>query len=565
MRWIVFLSAATVLSCWSADAACPLPSDFKQYVPAKKIKLLKSLPWQNIDEPCLKKAIAQSGNTFHQPLVDQLLTIIETWSEHNGMSISLFYCCTQLIPSDTDLAEEYGRRISSLWEKNNQPFPVAVAQLTEAGAQEQADSLFSAFDRCKSLHPDLLLRWAEIKEVRGHYSSVASLHCRAVSELPRIIDLSRNRLSQIFQHAPRDSVRRVLGLVRRCFFSARGIDTMRLQLWMADWYARIGCDKEEIALLRAFPSTSNKLISRLWDMANREYRSRAYGSAVSAAKKVYEKAPHTALKSQAAGLLRDAYRALNINDSAVVWLERSDLTNDRARTDAAELYHLTGRLVEAERIIKAIRPSFSRDTMEVRQLLFSGDTKEAANRVAKGGRRWNERHYEACKWKIRTLMFHGARNELSEYLDTVFIDPSRDDAEELLGYRYYLKLFSRFPAQQQIWFRMEYDFYTGHPERAMKRLSGQELEEEVRGALLLRILGQLRKQGRTTLMAQVFEEQREISYSPEYRYLWAETLLKMGETSRSRNLLLLLLRDFPATVFAEKARILLSTLTDKNN
>ena len=428
----------------------------------------------------------------------------------------------------------------------------------------EADSLFAVLDRYKALNLEDLLRWAHVRVVLNRYSGSAGLYSRVLGVDPQLIHIVYGQFSQLFENAPAESVTAALGTFQKDVFSRRGIDTLGLQLWLANLCARRGLDSAEMEVLKAVPATSQRLIPRLLDMARERYGRGFYAEAVLPAAVAYDRAGSPGLKTGAAALLYQAYQALRKNDSALVWLGRADLSNESRKTDAAALYQCAGRLSDAKALIVSLPPSFSRDTLELRQFLWNGDSRKAAELAEKGGREWLRRPDETLLWKVRTLLFDGSIEDLAAIFDTVSIAASWRGAKELIDYRFRLQLFNRSKEALSVWAHIEYDLFTGMPERAVRRFSERAVPAELKSALLLRIIRDLLEQGNTQAAGRLLEEQGEKAGSPEYLYRYAEVLLRNGQFDRARELLLRIIREYSGDVFSEKARVLLAKLQHRN-
>ncbi|MBN1127575.1 MAG: hypothetical protein JXA71_01215, partial [Chitinispirillaceae bacterium] len=302
---------------------------------------LKNARRASLDEPCLMLLIdrMKKGSDIH--LVDQLTALVETRSKSNGFSLSLLSKCAELQNLKGDA--QTGKRITALWESRNKPFAAAVSELTATGSQERADSLFVAFDRCITLGADALLWWARIKEIRNDSRGAVGLYCRAMTAEPRVRSMVFSRISQFLETVSADSVRPALGQLQRCIFSLPGTDTTRMQLWLADAYARHGCIGEEIDVLGRYPPFSPGIATRLLDIARKHFRSADYPRAVKAARLVVEQVREVHKMHIAATVLSHSYDALGMTDSALYWLERGDLTSGPGKIEAASLYQRHGQ------------------------------------------------------------------------------------------------------------------------------------------------------------------------------------------------------------------------------
>jgi tetratricopeptide (TPR) repeat protein len=260
-----------------------------------------------------------------------------------------------------------------------------------------------------------------------------------------------------------------------------------------------------------------------------------------------------------------AYQGLRKNDSALLWLGRTDSTSDVRRIDAVSLFQGCGRMKEARDLIDKIVPSFDRDTLTIRQCIFEGNLKGAAEELRKSGSRWTLSPKETLLWKARILLFSGSFDELTSLFDSVSIEPSLNGAKEMLDYRFRLQIFQRSPAALASWSQIECALFTGNPEAAIEKLPAVHLlPADPAIALRLLVIRELLARDNVKGALALFRQPiAEAATSPEYLYLYADAELKSGLIDPAREHLLRIIRDFPDDVFSEKARILLARLEGK--
>ncbi|MBN1130846.1 MAG: hypothetical protein JXA71_17795, partial [Chitinispirillaceae bacterium] len=423
LPWLIVVTACML----TADASCPFVEGAGQQTVPVSSALLRSARQASFDESCLGILLDRMKTKADRQQVDLVVELVETWSESHGFSMRLLSGISRLQAQRGDA--ETGKRIVALWEKRNKSFSAAVSEFSAAGRQGSADSLFRAVDRCMLLGPDALLRWARIKEVRGAFRQSAALHCRAMAGEPRIRSVALHQFSHLLENASRDSVRVALGELRRCIFSLPETDTSRMQQWIADAYARNGCDSEEIGVLTQFSPLSPSLVTRLLDIARIQYRRGNHSLAVIAARHCFDNAAEAHRMQTAAAVLCHAYDALGKADSSLYWVQRSDLSSEKGKIEAVALYQRRGRPADAEKLLHELRPSLARDTLAVRQRLFAGDIEGAGALV--GTAAWNDHPREALLWKTRTLVFTARFDDLGPFFDTLRLDPAWENSKEL--------------------------------------------------------------------------------------------------------------------------------------
>ena len=549
---ILGISLGTV---WS----CPGDSITISTSPAEKTKQIKSLPVEKLDESCFSALLEKLQPATDTATPDLALSIIERWTGRNGFSIPLFRQCAGM--DFVAQRRECGNRLARAWERKNGPVMGVIGRLDAAGERGSEDSLFSAFDQCRSLAGDQLLRWAHLREVVGGYTGAAAVYGKALAADRRFCNTVFMKMYELLENSSGDTIASALAAFRRETVPCQGGDTAGIQTWIAGFYCSHGMDGEALSVLTEVPATMARLAPGIFGIARQRFEGGRYAGAIAPAKTVYEHCDDQQLKTATADILYIAYQRLGDVDSALLWIRRTGMAGERRSVDAAVLYQEAGRLPEAKAIISALHPSLSRDTLAVRQLLWSGDTGGAVRAMSrrKDGQ-WALHPDEWLLWRSRVLLFDGTLGELSALLDSNEVPASWHGAQEVLNDRYLLQLFGQWAEALRVWPEVEYDLFRGKSDEARTRVAGAELRPEPRGALVLRIVNDLLRRGGAAAAEKVFAEQGEPLDLPEYLYCYAETLVAAGKADRAQALLLRIVRDFPGTIFTEKARVLLAKL-----
>ncbi|MBN2188679.1 MAG: hypothetical protein JW699_04435 [Chitinispirillaceae bacterium] len=423
--------------------------------------------------------------------------------------------------------------------------------------------MYRKLDSCNALNAELLIKWVRCRELLGRYAGSVELYCRLMEAEPRFDGVVYGRLHQLFEDAPRDSIGAALAAFERCALGRRGIDTLGARLRLARCYAGFGLDSAELSVLAAASGPPAKTVPKFMEMARERYAGRRYAAAIRAATLAYERGSGR-VKTGAADLLSRSYRSLRRYDSALVWITRSDLSNESRKTDAAALYQHAGRLAEAGELIGTLSRSFGRDTLELRQYLYGGDTRGAREFAQKAFAARPQLPDEAMLWKARTLLFDGAFDGLSALLDTVVTSSSRPVTALILECRLMLKSLRNSDAALAAWSRQEYEVFAGKAGRAAARLSGQEVPSDCRTVLTVRFVKELLARGDTSAAADFFDRQSGNIDAPEYLYLYAEHLLRAAGPEQAGTILLRVIKDYPDDVFSDKSRVLLAKINKKN-
>jgi hypothetical protein len=421
----------------------------------------------------------------------------------------------------------------------------------------EADSLYRVLDRYSALNTEQIYRWVHSRELLGRYAGSVELYCRLLDADSRFGEAVFSRLYQLFENAPPDSTKHSVGAFEKCVLCRSGIDTLGIRFRLANFYAGHGLDSAELNVLTSAAGSPGRLVSRLLDMARERHSGGRYHAAVLPALYVYERTGIAREKTLAAELVYQSYRSLHRDDSALVWITKTDLSKENRKIEATALYQRAGRLPEAKALIGSLSPSFSRDTLTLRQRLYEGDTRSARELAQKARAARPQYPDETLLWSMRTLLFNGDFDDLSALLDTVRPPASWPGAAVLLDCRLMLKRLQNSKEALAVWSHVDYDMFTGKPARALARFSEQRVTPDCRTVLLVRIVKEQLARGDTAAVAPVFREQGGT-------YLYSEHLLRTGIPDTACKVLLRVIRDYPEGVFSEKSRVLLAKIQSKN-
>jgi hypothetical protein len=440
---------------------------------------------------------------------------------------------------------------------------------------DEVDSLYRMLDSCNALNTEQLKKWVHCRELLNRYAGSVELYCRLMAADFRFGDAVYSRLYQLFEDAPHDSIGRALAAFEKCALGMRGIDTLSVRFRLARCYAGYGLDTAEVNVMASASGPPAKIVPRLLEMARERYAGGKYAAAICPALLAYERAGGGRVKTGAADLLYQAYRAVRRYDSALVWITRSDLSNESRKTDAVALYQRAGKLAEAKALIGTLSHSFSRDTLELRQYLYGGDTRGAREFAQQAFAARPQLPDEALLWNVRTLLFDGAFDDLSALLDTARPAASWPGTADILDCRLMLKMLQNSTKALEEWSPIEYDIFTGKTGRVLSRFSEHNMPPDDVTVFLGRIIRQLIAQWDTTAVIPIFMKWEGSVDSPEYLYLYAEHLLRATVSERTsqasqasgseqaREVLLRIIRDYPDNVFSEKSRVLLAKIQSK--
>lgn len=509
-----------------------------------------------LDDSCMS-ALFSSG--YSKQEIDSLERALEARLKYTPFSLKLL---TDLLTKG-ELAGDLDRssRLAGLWEKRNGYHNEVAGKLAESGAYGKADTLFMLFDKAGRLDSYDLLQWAHIQEVLGAVKDACSLYCRICVNNSQLAPVIFNQLTSIVSDASSDTVRQLIDSFCRCYLLSKNADTAMIRNWCADNYGRAGLYDDQIRVIVALDFPHWPSAQKLLDVARERFSKKHYSQTALPANLAYVRLAKPELKSIAAALLYQSYLETGKKDSALYWLEKADLHSDSRKADAAVLYQSTGHLQKSREIIESLSPSVVRDTLLIRQYLFSDDPANALAVVLHRGAVWDRSEREAALWKARTLLYSANKDELTAMFDSINIQPSWDSAEELLRIRYLLQRFGD-ENMFKLWAKIEYDLFIGRTQHAAQLIAGKFADATTGSILALRVAKVFIENGDAKGALSV------LSYydnenSAEYMYYNAESLFLSGDSERSFRTLQKLLLNYPGDIFSSKARILISHVHPK--
>lgn len=441
----------------------------------------------------------------------------------------------------------------------------------DRGALAEADSLLGVADSAGLLSAAEYLRWIEAKAVLSKYEDAARLCCKIDALEPRFGALARGRLMQMIEEQPLAAKRAALASYRRCALSDPFGDTLRIKRWLSSAYASAGLFDQQDSLLveldtRKFPSAMDFL-----EAAAGRFSRGFVSEAIFPAANAYTRLTDPAARSLAATILFQWYRQALMPDSAAYWLSRASLADERFRISAIAFLQSAGMLDRADSLMAALRPSFARDTLMLRRLLYAGDAKAAYARAGSVLRALRapkapEDAAAAAVWKARTALFSDNAADLDGWIDTVSFSPSSPAGEEILSYRYRLTVLASAPAPGAVrdFCVIAYALWRGKPEAAAAaRLSASAYPREVRETLACDIVKAFCNAKRFGDARAAAEAVGLDSAGPELRYYYADACIQQGHLDQGTAMLERLMLAGPDNVFSGRARALLKSLKKK--
>ena len=433
----------------------------------------------------------------------------------------------------------------------------------------EADSLFTAFDLSRTMGNGDLIRWMRIKGTLGQYGEAARLACMATGKDPQYGPMVQYQFGEVIKEAKIDTIRAVLNGYCLCAVGGGCRDTLGFKQWISGTYDRFGLYDEEVDVLVSLDSKNYPSARELLETARQRFSQRLFSFVIRPAKQAFARSATASQMALCALLLYQSYAQTEKNDSAAMWLAGVPLAQEPYKAEAVAFLQRSRYLGKADSLIKTLSPSFMRDTLTIRQMLFSGDLRGAADAAERTFQTWGGDKgdgNEALLWRIRTLIFVGAVGAVPPLLDSIDFTPSMNGAEEVLSDKYAIFMVQGAPAAWKGFGSLRYASWAQRPDIALSALGSPELENCPASVKELLIIdgaktlaaGKLYSEARTVL-----ERTGLAAATAEHRYYYAEALLNTGAPEEARHVLEELLMKYPGDVFSEKARIVLLRLQNK--
>lgn len=511
-----------------------------------------------LKEECLVQEI-KLALIDNSPETDKnLIAVIEKWTDIHGFSASLLnnlYWNTNIRSNRHFLPS-----IFELFMKKNGSVYETVTSLISRGQSRLADSMFVLFNESGMVGPYETLRWIKVKSILGEYGTVASLACRTLSEKNSLIPSALNQLSIVLEEMPLDTADRVIKSFISCWAERPESDTVMLRTWAAQKYDQLGMYEREVQTLTLLETKLSSVTEELIEIARHCFENRNFTSAIFAAREAYKRLQNGDLKNSTASLIYNSFNETGLKDSALLWMSRVKLQSAQEKIRAVSLLQESGQFKRSRECIDSLSPSLSKDTLGLRQFLFTGDKKSADDLAFRSGSFLSKSRQDAAVWQARTLLFSSSEERLKSLLDSIVIDPSWRGAGELVNYRYWLKRLENSDEALAAWMQIEYNCFIGHPEKGCELILNGKIDTESRWRLAIRVSEALLKKNMIAECSKLLENCREGESSAEFLFCKSETLLKLGDFNGARKILQHIIMDFPGDIFSSKARLVLNRI-----
>ncbi len=531
-----------------------------------KQSLLKNPPFKGMERQCfveLLKRLSEDSNK--QNLEDSFILFLREYCKAcNSFSLALLHT----INSSLDL--EYNHNLSvnilKLWEKYNGRVNEYLTKLEQRGLFSKANSLYNEFYILSLLDGYDLLKWAQIKAILNDYSGMAKLFCAVRDYGKHFNSIARSQFVRMLADADSPHIQRqALYIYKSCFLSKSDIDKLSLSLWLSKTYSRFALYQEEIDAVLELDTTAESKGSRLLDIAGKRFRKYLFSNAIPPAINSWDFLDKEKSRQECVLILYQSYIQIGENDSALIWLEKTNLNDNKSMTNAAVLYQATGLFNKADSIIAQMGESVIKDTLNIRQYLFNGKINEACSLISKYTYlpRWSSAFADGLLWKVRCAVFSGNIFKTTQYLDSINIVENslpKKYTREILECKLASQRMETYPDAFSYWGKLYYNIYVNKSQDITHSFNVDQWPEDIRKHLVITLLNDLIEKEHFYSAQYVLDLNPKLHEEPQICYFYAEVNFKLGYVEKAKKLFENIVLSNPDNVFAHKARIYLLKL-----
>ncbi|NLD95272.1 MAG: hypothetical protein GX639_21700 [Fibrobacter sp.] len=562
-----FIIIAVMLLCQSLRAAdCPpdsLSSDRKILSISEHV--------QTTDESCLLTLLSEI-DTCSSAILDTLASVLNHWTANHRVSSKLL--CTGY---NNHIVHHHEQIWNTLWrsfQTSHKPLFLEAYRLYNDGAIYTADTLLSIYDSEGEIDNQALSLWIKVKTITKDYKEIPPLYCRLFTlvsqpskelsqpgSIPGSMHSIKTQFQQTLDESGKDHIPQILSGFKNCIVSMKNFHDPELLRWLAYLSGNYGLYDDELEITLAIRSSDDdfSISGEFADIARNRFLDKSFVHALRAGREAFKQADNDNDRSTAGSLIYQSFVALGLNDSALQWIGYAKLTNQNNLQNAINLYQLSGQTAQAQTLISTLQPSVTKDTLTIRQAIFSQNIK-AAYELLQHNDFLKSHKSELYLWKVRLALFNKESDNLMKLLDSLPEIPQFRGAAEVLEYKYRALKLIDYPEALEAWQLIEYNIYINRFSAALALFEQLQCDIYCKTECARVIVHRLFERKKIADALAVLSSFDESGISAELLYLKALCLLNQRKTDSSRLVLEKILLDFPDDIYSGKARIVLSVL-----
>lgn len=568
---LLIIAAGCIFSLQGGQEMCPYADSlWNQVNNAVHTRLLQEPSTAAMSSECfaaLLQRINESRKNISPTSVVELLA--RYCKENRRFELGTLHAVLALIRPDE--YKKVAKDIVTLWETWNGKFQRKCTELEEKGQFLAADSLCQGFHKLGMLDGYELLTWIRIKTVINDFDGAAELFCLISRLQSNLYSIAQNQFIRFLTEMDSQQVRRsILAKYTECMRADLAVDPRELSLWLSDVCERFELFSEQVDIVIEFDTNDNSKWFRLLQIARKRFENRLFRESIRPAYLAVQHIPVDSLRHIGAAILYQSYYQIEKKDSALIWLEKSMLTQQSDMVRAVTLYQTVNAFEKADSLIEQLPRSISKDTLYVRQLLFTNQLKKAEAHLATitESTYWKYFINDAYLWKIRAAVFGGKLFYTGSYLDTLgpsSINPSWKYAPEILSTTLALQRLEARPDAFTFWGALKYAAYTAELMPVVNRFNPDQWPEEILLFLTKTILESLIAHNMPESAQNIIDKIPNLHTDSAIRYYHAEICFMRGLTDKAKELFEQLILENSDPVYLQKARIFLMKLPKSEN
>ncbi len=458
--------------------------------------------------------------------------------------------------------------ITAIWKTYNRSLRLPISRMERAGLYAEADSLYGDLNTLSPLSVYDLLGWARIRGVLGNFSGAAELFCLASTKDKAMVNPALNQLKRLLMDvSAAEYKRQALQMFSECYQSHAGADLDSLSQWLSAAYAHFDLFLDEERAITRLDKNPRSKGNRLLKTARHRFARNLFAEALPAARKAWRYITREPHRQKCALILYQSYLHTGKSDSALLWLEKVDLTHTHGKANAVVLYQNSGFLQKADSILGTLSKSITRDTLTIRQHLVTGPLSKARSFIAacRKETHWGTTKREIYLWEFRCAVYEGAMSRTALYLDSITntrYPPSWTYTSEVLTTQLALKRVGRYPEAFKYWGKLQHAIITNTLIGRSSGFSGEKWPKPVREYLAGTLIGALINNKLYERAQLVIDSIPVQNNPPQIQYYRALVSFMLGNNEKARSIFKEIILASPDDVFAQKARIYLLKLKE---
>jgi hypothetical protein len=526
---------------------------------------------QTIDETCLLSLVSRV-NDNHNSILDTLANTLDRWTTHHRLSSKLL--CAGY---NNQVVHQHTRLWNSIWRSfqvSNRTLFTEAYKLYNDGSMYTADTLLHIYDSEGKIDNQGLLLWIKIKTITKAYKELPPLYCRLFNQIPQIpnkMSLSevnaesmlslKMQFQQTLDESGKEEISQIIAGFKKCILSKPLSSDAELLRWLAQLSGNYGLYDDELEITSAIQSSDDgfSVSGELADIARNRFINKSFVHALRAGREAFRKAESNNDRISAGSLVYQSFIALGLNDSALQWIHYAQLTNPNSILNAINLYQMSGQITQAQALINKFPSSLIKDTLAIRQAIFSQNLK-AAHALLQHNDSLKNHKNEVYLWNVRIALFNKATDNLMKLLDSIPDIQNFRGAAEVLEYKYHFFKLMDCLESLEAWQLIEYNSYIGKIMVAPGSFEQIQSDDGCKAEYALILAHRLYERQKIADALAVLSSFDESGVSAEFLYQKAQCLHEQKKTVECRKLLEKILLDFPDDIYSGKSRLMLADL-----